>query len=371
MTEEREDESSEERKSQGEENYILENSEDENLENEVNNQGDGRYTEVDNDYLTNPVEFGVNNINSINNQGIEKGKEEEKKLNTEPTEEEKAKAKNENDYLPNPVELNNINSINDQELETGKEEGKKLNTTGPTKEEEKNAEATDKMDFLSDFVVLNKIGEEEEKNAASPSLISNKNTYNLKIILLGEINVGKSSIIRRYLDNKFNEEAGCSLGCESKMKKLDIDQENEAVLQIWDTAGEEKFNSVTKQYYNDSNGVMVVYDITKEDSFKKLEKWIKYINNYAPKGVTIMIIGNKTDLINEKVELGKKLNTIKRKYLYYDVSAKSGTNIYLAFETLAMTIIENMKNQKDRDNEHESFSFKLNKFKQKLKNCHC
>ena len=116
---------------------------------------------------------------------------------------------------------------------------------------------------------------------------------------------------------------------------------------------------------------MVVYDITKENSFKKLEKWIKDINNNAPKGVTIMIIGNKTDLINEKVELGKKLNTIKRKYLYYDVSAKSGTNISLAFETLAKTIIENMKNQKDRDNEHESFSFKLNKFKQKLKNCHC
>ena len=269
------------------------------------------------------------------------------------------------------MELNKINSINDQEVETGKEEGKKLNTTGPTKEEEKNDEATDKMDFLSDCVVLNKIGEEEEKNAASPSLISNKNTYNLKIILLGEINVGKSSIIRRYLDNKFNEEAGCSLGCESKMKKLDIDQENEAVLQIWDTAGEEKFNSVTKQYYNDSNGVMVVYDITKENSFKKLEKWIKDINNNAPKGVTIMIIGNKKDLINEKVKLGKKLNTIKRKYLYYDVSAKSGTNISLAFETLAMTIIENMKNQKDRDNEHETFSFKLNKFKQKLKNCHC
>ena len=303
MTEEPKEENQilpEERKAQGEEIDILQNIEDEKPADYVNNEE--RYTEVDNDFLLNPVEgFDMNNINSINNQDAEKSKEEEE-----------------------------------------------IKTTKPTNEEKK-----------------------AEGN--SPLFSPNKNTYDLKIILLGEMYVGKSSIIRRYLVNTFIEEIKCSLGCENKRKKVDIDLENEAVLQIWDTAGEEKHDAVTKQYYNDSNGVMVVYDITKEDSFKKLEKWIKYINNYAPKGVTIMIIGNKTDLINDKVDLGDKLNTIKEKYLYYEVSAKTGTNISLAFESLAMKIIENMKNQKDIDKEpaRESIPLKRNKFKQKLKKCHC
>jgi hypothetical protein len=95
----------------------------------------------------------------------------------------------------------------------------------------------------------------------------NKQTFNFKIIVLGDIAVGKTSVIGRYITNTFSEEYKSSISCEYKEKKIDIDGENIANLQIWDTCGEEKFMSVTKQYYNDAHGAIVVYDLTEKKNF--------------------------------------------------------------------------------------------------------
>ena len=106
--------------------------------------------------------------------------------------------------------------------------------------------------------------------------------------------------------------------------------------------------SVTKQFYTDSHGAMIVYDLTKKETFLKLNKWIKDVKEKALKDVVIMIVGNKSDLISEKVELGDELKPFKENYEYQEVSAKAGTNVALAFENLTNQIIKVQKQKKDK-----------------------
>lgn len=301
-------------------NHILQN-EGNNIDNENDNNGlqevpterptettnnDARYTQVDNDFLFNPIE-GFDPNNNINN------------------------------------------NVNQNQDENNPEAGK-------------NEEKTENLN-------------QAQNNAQSVPFNKNKQTYTLKIIVLGNIAVGKTSVIRRYITNTFSDEHKTTIGCEYKKKTIEIDGETNANLQIWDTAGEEKFMSVTKQYYNDSNGAMIIYDLTKRDTFQKVSQWIKDVKEIAPKDVVIMVVGNKSDLTNEKVELGDELQPIKDNYLYQDVSAKAGTNVSLAFENLALKIIEKLKERKekgDKVEQRESLLLKkTNNSNQKHKKCNC
>ena len=223
-----------------------------------------------------------------------------------------------NDVIYNPIEGYNQNSeINNNENQNNPESGENIN---------------------QNFNI----------NQNNPLYNVKKQTYNLKIIVLGDISVGKTSVIQRYITNTFTEEHKTTISCEFKKKPLEIDADTNANLQIWDTAGEEKFMSVTKQFYTDSHGAMIVYDLTKKETFLKLNKWIKDVKEKALKDVVIMIVGNKSDLISEEVELGDELKPFKENYEYQEVSAKAGTNVALAFENLTNQIIKVQKQKKDK-----------------------
>lgn len=214
--------------------------------------------------------------------------------------------------------------------------------------------------------------DQSKNNSKSPLYNTNKQIYNLKIIVLGDIAVGKTSLIGRYITNTFSDQYKSSIGCELKQKTVDIDKDIQAKLQIWDTAGEERFLAVTKQYYNGSHGAMVVYDVTKKDTFLKMNKWIKDVKNNAPKNIVIMVVGNKSDLDKKKVDLGPELDPFKENYLYKEVSAKSGLNVNIAFENLANKIIEK---QKEKGNEEEvkkdTVPLKRTTLGKKQKKCNC
>ena len=214
--------------------------------------------------------------------------------------------------------------------------------------------------------------DQSKNNTKSPLYNTNKQIYNLKIIVLGDIAVGKTSLIGRYITNTFSDQYKSSIGCELKQKTVDIDKDIQAKLQIWDTAGEERFLAVTKQYYNGSHGAMVVYDVTKKDTFLKMNKWIKDVKNNAPKNIVIMVVGNKADLDKKKVDLGPELDPFKENYLYKEVSAKSGLNVNIAFENLANKIIEK---QKEKGNEEEvkkdTVPLKRTTLGKKQKKCNC
>ena len=117
---------------------------------------------------------------------------------------------------------------------------------------------------------------------------------------------------------------------------------------------------------------MVVYDLTNKNTFLKMNKWIKDVKNNAPKNIVIMVVGNKSDLSKEKIDLGQELEPFKENYLYKEVSAKSGLNVNIAFEDLANRIIEK---QKEKGNEEEvkkeSVPLKRTTLGKKQKKCNC
>lgn len=169
-----------------------------------------------------------------------------------------------------------------------------------------------------------------------------KTAYAFKVILLGSIAVGKTSILIRYISNEFEEEHKCTIKAEFKTKLININNYVQAKLIIWDTCGDEKFKAITRQYYNDANGILLVYDITNRESFENIIDWNNEIKNNAPKDAVLFLVGNKTDNDKERkvtFQEGKKMAS-DIGFLFTEVSAKNGDNIHLLFEKISEEMME-------------------------------
>lgn len=214
---------------------------------------------------------------------------------------------------------------------------------------------------------VNKINNDNNKNAIikAEKKVKNKTKkqmIDIKLILLGDISVGKSSIIGRYIDNSFSDDYQCTLKVEMKTKIIDIDLDTKVKMNIWDTVGQEKFRNLTKQYYRNCQGAIIVFDLTRKDSFDGVQKWIDDLEDYNA-NIPILIVGNKSDLIKEREVNNDDIEMfVKNKYKYYDVSAKNGSNISLAFDKIRREIIEDIK-RKEKKEEKE-----LNDIKFKMRN---
>ena len=120
-----------------------------------------------------------------------------------------------------------------------------------------------------------------------------------KIILLGDVSVGKTAIMNRYMYGQYNNEYECTINPQSRIKEYQIDEDIIARITIWDTCGEEKFKALTRQYYRDTNGILLIFDLCNRDTFLNLKNWLNEINEIAPKEVSIIIVGNKVDMKRE------------------------------------------------------------------------
>ena len=147
-------------------------------------------------------------------------------------------------------------------------------------------------DFMSDPLG---IGPDTMPESSNENNDKQKFTSSYKIIIVGEKNVGKTSILSRFIDNKYESQYQCTLSLENKNKNLRLDENNIAQLQIWDTAGEERFRTITRQFYHDSHGALIVYSIDDRNSFDKVNLWINDLKDNAPEDCVIMIVGNKSD----------------------------------------------------------------------------
>ena len=172
-----------------------------------------------------------------------------------------------------------------------------------------------------------------------------RNIYRLKSILLGNVAVGKTSLLNRFLVNKFTNEYASSIGVEFKLKSMPIDDNTTVDLQIWDTCGQEKFRTLTRQYYREANAVILVFDLTSKSSFQDVETWIMDVKQHGPKECLLVLVGNKCDLKNQRVitfeegiELAKKHNMD-----YIEVSAKYGYNIKFVFDILCRSLVKNIE----------------------------
>ena len=169
-----------------------------------------------------------------------------------------------------------------------------------------------------------------------------------KIIMLGDFGVGKSSLIYRYLNNKFEKDIQeNSPKSENNIKVIQIDENLRIKLNIWDTAGMEKEGKIFKKYYVDSYGVLFVFDLTNRKSFDNLKIWINDSKTNCPKDIVHCFVGNKSDLTNERVITYEEIKDFLQDNLFYEVSSKNGNNVSLAFEQLAYNIIEKQNEEKD------------------------
>jgi len=118
----------------------------------------------------------------------------------------------------------------------------------------------------------------------------------IKIVIVGDSGVGKSNILTRFTNDDFNQESKATVGVDLASRTLKIDDKT-IKLHIWDAAGQEKFKSITAAYYKGAKGAMIVYDISKKESFNSIGKWYQEVREYGDKNMSVILIGNKSDLI--------------------------------------------------------------------------
>ena len=173
-----------------------------------------------------------------------------------------------------------------------------------------------------------------------------------KIVLIGESGVGKSNLLLRFTRNEFDAEKRSTIGVEFATRSIQHD--NKVIrAQIWDTAGQERYRAITNAYYRGAVGALVVYDITKENTFKSIERWLSELKDNADPKIVIMIIGNKADLsqTREIEESTAKEFCQNQKLFFFETSALDGTNVENAFKSLLVEIYkQNASNVDDNAN---------------------
>ena len=164
--------------------------------------------------------------------------------------------------------------------------------------------------------------------------------YSARIIIIGDQSVGKTNIIYRFSSDKFMEEYNCSIGVDFFTKYLEVDQ-RKFKLQLWDTAGQENFRSITRAYYKNSACAIIVYDVTEKNSFKSVKEWIVECKNYTNENIILILVGNKKDLedsrkISEKE--GREFAEQNGIDCFFESSAKTGENINEIFQHICKII---------------------------------
>lgn len=168
--------------------------------------------------------------------------------------------------------------------------------------------------------------------------------YLFKIVIIGESGVGKSNILSRYVSNKFKTDTATTIGVEFTIKTMQLTIDGKPVsvkLQLWDTAGQERYKSVTASFYRGAVGALVVYDLTRRQTFEKSVDWMQELRNQV-EDVQIILVGNKQDLaqMREVQEAEGQNQADTQNVLFVETSAQSGENVEQAFEILVRKIIE-------------------------------
>ncbi|CAH2044842.1 unnamed protein product [Thlaspi arvense] len=171
------------------------------------------------------------------------------------------------------------------------------------------------------------------------SNFNQKIDYVFKVVLIGDSAVGKSQLLARFSRNEFSIESKATIGVEFQTRTLTIDKKT-VKAQIWDTAGQERYRAVTSAYYRGAVGAMLVYDITKRQSFDHVARWLEELRGHADKNIVIMLIGNKTDLGTLRaVPIEDAKEFAQRENLFFmETSALDSINVELSFLTVLTEI---------------------------------
>ena len=186
--------------------------------------------------------------------------------------------------------------------------------------------------------------------------------YLFKYIIIGDAAVGKSNILLKYAHNQFKSEYQLTIGVEFGVKNMEIKNKIYRI-QVWDTAGQENFRSITRAYYKNSVCALIVYDISNKDSFNNVSIWVDDCRSQSPKTITLVLVGNKCDLEEQRqvtYEEGEEFAK-ENGMMFFEVSAKTGSNIENVFVQSAMEIATKIEsNTYDLSNESCGIKVGLN-----------
>ncbi|OQR96010.1 Rab1 family GTPase (PiYpt1), partial [Thraustotheca clavata] len=169
--------------------------------------------------------------------------------------------------------------------------------------------------------------------------------YLFKLLLIGDSGVGKSCLLLRFADDTYTESYISTIGVDFKIRTIELDGKT-IKLQIWDTAGQERFRTITSSYYRGAHGIIVVYDVTDQESFNNVKQWLHEIDRYACENVNKLLVGNKSDLTAKRVvstDAAKDFaDSLGIEFL--ETSAKNAANVEKAFMMMAAQIKKRMAN---------------------------
>lgn len=171
--------------------------------------------------------------------------------------------------------------------------------------------------------------------------MSHSATYDMQIKLLtiGDSGVGKTCLLLRYANDSFSPTFITTIGIDFKIKNIEIDDKR-VKLQIWDTAGQERFRTITTSYFRGAQGIVLVYDVTDRRSFESIRNWISQIQQHADVHVNKILVGNKCDMLDEKVvstEEGQRLAS-EFGMEFWETSAKNDINVEQSFHSIAKSV---------------------------------
>ena len=170
-----------------------------------------------------------------------------------------------------------------------------------------------------------------------------------KVLILGDSTVGKTCFLVRYVDDSFDDSTLLSVGMDYRLKNVKTEDGTKVKLQIWDTCGQERYRSISKNYYKGANAIILVFSLIDKKSFESVENWINQIKEEASESILIILVGNKSDLIEKRVISYEEAEKLAKEFNinYFECSAKTGENINVAFNDL----IEQMVKKTDKTKE--------------------
>ena len=183
----------------------------------------------------------------------------------------------------------------------------------------------------------------------------------VKTVLVGDSSVGKTNLLMRFTENKFSEEKKPTMGVEFGATIMTTNDKLVKV-QVWDTAGQEKYKSITNSYYINAKGALVIFDLARKQSFDSTEKWIKDLKDVAGKDCTMILVGNKNDLVDQREVSLEECNNKAESFglQYMETSALNGNNVKETFQLLADSIYKNYLSNINMNDEEEFIkSYKL------------
>jgi Ras-related protein Rab-1A len=191
-----------------------------------------------------------------------------------------------------------------------------------------------------------------------------KYEYNYKILLLGDSSVGKTCLLLRYSDDTFMDNHISTIGLDYRLKIVNISPQTNVKLQLWDSAGQDRFKAITKNYYKGAHGIVLIYDITSELSFMNIKNWISQIREYT-NDVKIILVGNKIDLPESRVISYEEGSRLAKDYKikFFECSAKNNIGVADIFSYLVDEIYEANKDIQKESGVNVSEKTKDNKDK--------